>query len=64
MVLVLIFTLWAMFENLIRFIEANNLLLTVISCIILFLTAWLLYACLISVAGAGRKGDLSRRPGK
>ena len=64
MVLVLIFTLWAMFENLIRFIEANNLLLTVISCIILFLTAWLLYACLISVAGAGRKGALSRRPGK
>ena len=64
MVLVLIFTLWAMFENLIRFIGANNLLLTVISCIILLLTAWLLYACLISVAGAGIKGAGSRRPGK
>ncbi|MGC9471496.1 MAG: carbon starvation CstA family protein [Bacteroidales bacterium] len=64
MVLVLVFTLWAMFENLIRFIGANNLLLAAISCIILLLTAWLLYACLISVAGAGIKGALSGRPGK
>lgn len=64
MVMVLIFTLWSMFENLIRFIGANNLLLTLISCVILLLTAWLLYACLISVAGAGRKVILTRRPEK
>ena len=49
MLFVLLFTLWSMIENLIRFAGEKDILLTTISAIILLLTLWLLTAAIISL---------------
>jgi len=49
MLFVLMFTLWSMIDNLIRFIRQNDILLSVISAIILLLTGWLLTASVVSL---------------
>ncbi len=49
MLFVLMFTLWSMIDNLIRFIHKSDILLSAISSIILVLTAWLLIAAVISL---------------
>ncbi len=49
MLFVLLFTLWSMIENLVRFAGEKDILLTLISAIILLLTLWLLMAAVISL---------------
>lgn len=44
MIFVLIMTVWAMMDNLITFIQEENYTLIVISSLIIFLTAWLLFS--------------------
>ncbi len=55
MVLVLFFTLYAMVENLLRYYAAGNILLSLISGIILVLTAWLLVSSTMAMTRAGKK---------
>jgi carbon starvation protein len=54
MLLILIVTLWAMVENLLRYLENNDILLAGLSTLILFLTAWLLISSTKALAGRGR----------
>ena len=49
MILVLVFTLWAMFKNLQGFIESGEFVLVILSSIILFLTAWLAMSSLMAL---------------
>ncbi|MCP4311600.1 MAG: carbon starvation protein A, partial [Bacteroidetes bacterium] len=49
MVLVLVFTIWAMVKNLNGFIEAGELVLVILSSIILLLTAWLAVSSLLAL---------------
>lgn len=49
MVFVLIITVWSMFQNLIQYIGQDDLLLTILSSVILILTAWLLITSVISL---------------
>jgi len=59
MLFVLLFTLWSMVANLIRFVGKKDILLAVISAIILILTAWLLTASVAALLK--RKGDVQTR---
>jgi len=61
MLFVLMFTLWAMIDNLIRFIKQSDVLLSSISAVILVLTAWLLGAAIISLLKR-RPGDMISQP--
>jgi carbon starvation protein len=49
MILVLVFTLWAMFKNLQGFIEDGEVVLVILSSIILFLTTWLAVSSLMAL---------------
>lgn len=55
MFLVLIFTLWAMVENLKGFIKNGEYLLVVISTLILLLTGWLAVSAIGALSGSGGK---------
>jgi len=50
MVMVLIFTLWAMLENLQGFIEEGEVLLVVLSAVILLLTSWLTVSSILALS--------------
>ncbi len=49
MLFVLMFTLWSMIDNLLRFSRQKDILLAGISAVIILLTAWLLIAAVISL---------------
>ncbi len=61
MIFVLLFTLWSMIANLIRFAQEKDLLLTTISAVILLLTFWLLTAAVISLVKGRRAQSAGRR---
>ncbi len=50
MILILVFTLWAMVENLKGFIKDGEVVLVVLSAIILFLTTWLAISSLMALS--------------
>ncbi len=49
MILILVLTLWAMVENVFRFIDNGEFLLVVLSAIILVLTAWLTFSSIMAL---------------
>ncbi|MBN1157794.1 MAG: carbon starvation protein A [Bacteroidales bacterium] len=49
MIFVLVITVWSMFQNLIQYMDQQDVLLTVLSSVILVLTAWLLITSVISL---------------
>lgn len=58
MLFVLVMTIWAMFDNLITFVGDKNYTLIILSVLIIFLTAWLLFSGLLVLFKRNKQSQL------